>query len=61
MFFLSGPGHQNGHINHAMSDESDIEAGNGGRKMRMENLGSRNSLTSYREESETSRRRNSHL
>lgn len=44
-----------------MSDESDIEAGNGGRKIRMENLGSRNSLTSYREESETSRRRNSHL
>lgn len=55
--FLAG--HQNGHINPAMSDESDIEAG--GRKLRMDNLGSRNSLTSYREESEIARRRQSHL
>lgn len=57
ILFLAG--HQNGHINPAMSDESDIEAG--GRKLRMDNLGSRNSLTSYREESEIARRRQSHL
>ncbi|KAG8175041.1 hypothetical protein JTE90_008869 [Oedothorax gibbosus] len=48
-------GHSNGHANPALSDESDVESGRG--NIRLEPFGSRNSLTSYREETETTPRR----
>ncbi|KAF8781911.1 Chitin synthase chs-2 like protein [Argiope bruennichi] len=56
---FSGRPNGNGNINMAMSDESDIESGRG--NVRMENYGSRNSLASYREESETRRRSQTHI
>ncbi|GFY72001.1 chitin synthase chs-2 [Trichonephila inaurata madagascariensis] len=55
---FSGRPNGNGNVNMAMSDESDVESGRG--NVRMEKFGSRNSLASYREESET-RRRQSHI
>ncbi|GFR07091.1 chitin synthase chs-2 [Trichonephila clavata] len=56
---FSGRPNGNGNVNMAMSDESDMESGRG--NVRMEKFGSRNSLASYREESETTRRRQSHI
>ncbi|GBM97395.1 Chitin synthase chs-2 [Araneus ventricosus] len=56
---FSGRPNGNGNINMAMSDESDVESGRG--NLRMEKYGSRNSLASYREESETRRRSQTHI